>query len=105
MPVIGRRQARRPYAIVARRRSGRRTLTRPVSFGADLEITMIRSVSIGLLAYAVSGCFVHAAQPEYFGKWIEDDSTCDKSDTATGLSVGAIEFTEGRRIHFEGSCT
>ena len=66
---------------------------------------MIRSVSIGLLAYAVSGCFVHAAQPEYFGKWIEDDSTCDKSDTATGLSVGAIEFTEGRRIHFEGSCT
>lgn len=49
-------------------------------------------------------CHANASQPDYFGRWIDDQGKCDSNEPRDRLSYGSYEFTQEHRYHSEGVC-
>ena len=57
-----------------------------------------------IVAYFILEYPTSAAQPEFLGKWIDEQGTCESAKNSNKLSYGTFEFTPGHRYHFEGVC-
>ena len=71
----------------------------------DEEPIIPESLLAGILPFA---CAAHSqaevSQPDYFGRWIEDQGQCDNDKTRDNLGYGTYEFAQGHRYHSEGVC-